>query len=366
MKRYTFTALICLLCVALPATWAQERTKIGVVIPLSGVLAEYGVALKNGVLLAQKEHPELVKNIEFVFEDTRYGNITAITIINKFASSSPVDLVYMWGYGPCQAVAAVAESQKIAMLAVTGEQGVNVGRKYIMRFSFRIEQMSHAILEYLRSKGLKKIGIVKTEIAYMNGIIDGMSANLRADESLSVVDSYTVSDTDFRSSIEKLKRKKFDVLGVFLITGQVSQFYRQARALNLMAQTFGSSPFENLMEIRQAGGLMDGAVFPGPEISPDFKRRYVAEYGNDVQLAWAANAYDFSVLSGTITSQWAKAAPFTGLELLSEFKKISRYEGVEGLLEYKEDLTRGSGFEFPVVMKKIVGDSIVVLPNTYN
>ncbi len=49
---------------ALPAT-AQEHFRVGVIAPLSGALAEYGLAAKNGIELARSQHPELFDKLEF-------------------------------------------------------------------------------------------------------------------------------------------------------------------------------------------------------------------------------------------------------------------------------------------------------------
>jgi hypothetical protein len=38
---------------------AQEKFKVGAVLPLTGALAEYGVAARNGIDLAKQQHPEL-------------------------------------------------------------------------------------------------------------------------------------------------------------------------------------------------------------------------------------------------------------------------------------------------------------------
>ena len=342
------------------ATAAAEKLKIGVVIPLSGALAEYGTALKDEFLLAQKERAELFTNVEFLYEDSRYDNTTAVSIINKFASANNINLVYLWGYGPSQAAAPVAEARKIAVMVVSGEQGLNVGRPYVTRFSFRIEQMSSALLGFFRSRGWKRIGLIKVELAYMNGVVDGIRANLKADETLEVVEAYQATETDFRLGIQKLKAKKFDAVGVFLLSGQVSSFYKQANELRFKANTFGLSPFDNRAEIQLAGGLMDGAAFPGIDVRDEFRDRYTKEFGNDVQLGWAANAYDFAILTGMVASRLGEHQ-LRGLELLAEYRKITSYEGEEREIRYREDAQRGSGFEFQIVMKQVDGESISVI-----
>lgn len=339
---------------------ADDKITISVVIPLSGPVAEYGVAIKNGFELAQKKNSSLFDNLNFSYEDHRYDNTTTISIINQLASEKKISLVYLWGYGMCQAAVPIADTRKLAVMAVTAEEKINVGREYILRFSCRAEQLSQAILKYLRSKNYRKIGLIKTNIAYINSIIDGMKANLKSDESIEEIDSFQVLDADFRSTILKLKQKSFDVLGVLLVTNQVSEFFKQANTLAYKFNAFGASPFESVSEIKKANGLMQGAVFPGLDVQDNFRKEYLETYGNDIQLGWAANAYDFSLLAGSIANKF-KGQKISRLEFLNEFKKISSFDGAEGHVFYKEDSSLGNGFEFPVVMKIVGKDDFSVV-----
>jgi len=45
---------------------------VGVSLALSGPVAEYGEALRNGIELAREEHSDLLSDIRFLYEDDRY------------------------------------------------------------------------------------------------------------------------------------------------------------------------------------------------------------------------------------------------------------------------------------------------------
>ena len=78
--------LIALLLLFQGISFAEDLPtyKIGISAPLSGPLSEYGVAAKNGFLLARKQHPNVFKNIEFLFEDNQYqGNLRFRLLINS-------------------------------------------------------------------------------------------------------------------------------------------------------------------------------------------------------------------------------------------------------------------------------------------
>ena len=80
--------------VAQPAFAETDNAfKVGVILPLSGPLAEYGVAASNGFKLAQAERPELFKNIQFLMDDSQYDNKKAISSYQAFRMAGDKSLV---------------------------------------------------------------------------------------------------------------------------------------------------------------------------------------------------------------------------------------------------------------------------------
>ncbi len=74
-----------------------SRLKVGIATPLSGPLAEYGVAMRNGIDLARRESPEIDSRCDFTIEDSKYDSSTAITIFQKLVSTAHFHVVYNWG-----------------------------------------------------------------------------------------------------------------------------------------------------------------------------------------------------------------------------------------------------------------------------
>lgn len=338
---------------------SAQPIKVAALLPLSGPVAEFGVAARNGLELARRDHPDRFHRIEFLFEDSQYDNKIALSSFQKLRSTSGVQLVYSWGFGPNQAVAPVAEAQRFPLLAVSSERSVSAGRQFVLRYCYYNEMVSQALLRYLRAKGLKRMALVKTDIAFIDGVIDGMRKNLRADEVLEIVDTYAPGDTDFKSTIAKLKNRSYDALGVFLMSGQISQFYRQSAQLNYRPVTFGTDFFDSVQEVRDAAGAMDGAVFAAPYVDPDFVARYKATFGNDLQVAWAANGYDFAELLARVIDRRPDTQEDSTL-----LDALRKEQGVElgSAARYRFDSSpEGPGFNFKVVAKQIRGERIETL-----
>ncbi len=348
-------------CLMAPATvFAEGVISIGVIIPLTGPLAEYGVAAKNGIELAKQQHPENFASVRFVYEDSRYDSMTAVTIFEKMRTDPNLKLAYVWGFGPNQAVAPIAESRKFPIFAVSGERSISRDRKYVIRFGYFNEQIAQVQRQYLREHGMKRIALIKTELAYNNSVYDALKENLAPDESIELIDNYEMGQIDFRPSLLKLRGKHFDVVGAFLVGNQISQFYRQVAELKLKLTTFGTDFFEGAEEVRRAGPAIIGAVYAGHYVDPEFSKQYVERYGINAQLSWAANAYEFAMLAGRVLGTPPQTADESG-PILGRFRGLGRQLGVLGPYEFGES-DHGPAFDFSVVAKRVTADGVENVP----
>lgn len=337
----------------------SEDPKIGVLVPLTGPLAEFGIAVKNGFELAQLEHPERFAKLGFVFEDSRYDAKTSITALSKLAWRRDISLVYNWGTATGEALAPVAEAREIALITNSQTPSLSENREYVLRFVNPAEDFSKALLKSLRQRGMKRIAVVKAELGYINELLEGVQRNLAMDETLEVVDTYSPEEQDFKSTITKLKAKDYDAVGVFLITGQISQFYRQAAAQNLSVPTFGSDFFESRAEIADAGPSIEGAFYSNVVVSDAFKTKYFERFGSDTHLTYASNAYDFALLSADLFANFAPGE--SAAATLRRYQEVQSRDGTSGEFAYKETLQGDKYFTFPIGVKQITAGQIVLV-----
>ncbi len=92
---------------------AQEKFKVGLLIPLSGMASEFGSAIKNGASLAIEDNAEKAKGCEFIYEDTQYDSLKAVTAFHRLAAAG-IDLAYQF-FGE-DAVSPIAETKKIPLI----------------------------------------------------------------------------------------------------------------------------------------------------------------------------------------------------------------------------------------------------------
>lgn len=344
---------------ALPIS-AEESFDVGLVIPLSGNAADYGIAIKNCIELAKKDRPEIFTNIRFRYEDASYDPKLAVTAFNKLAGLQKVELFATWGVSFCKALAPLAEAHKIPLVGICIDPESAANREYVIRFMNASDEFMRTTAEYLHEKRLNKLGIILSESAYLEELLEALRRNRIDGQTITVIDRLSSSENNFRSNLTKLRSSEFDAIGVFLGPGQISTFYKQARELNITTPTFGTNWFESISEIQASNGAMIGAVFGSIEIKQTFFDRYKALFGNDSQLAFGAPAYEFAITIGELFN--SHAGSISKDQIIERFAAIKSREGTAaGPYSYINDKRVGQYFRFPVAMKRVLTDGFEVI-----
>jgi len=357
-----FSCFICLVVLALPVSLSADDAskstfKIGVIAPLSGPLAEYGVGAKNGIEMARRHRPESFKNIELIYEDSQWDARTAVSAFNKLRVVDRASLILNWGNPTTEAVASIAEQTRTPLIGMTLDPVPSIGKKFVIRSTNSADQFSARLVEYLKSAGYKNMGVVMAQNTYVEGLYEGIEKSLADDQKIEVVDRYNMDDQDFRSSIAKIRGRNYDAIGVFLISGQIHGFYRQMASQNLTVPTFGTDFFESKTEILMSQGGMNGAVYSHLGTSDSFREEYVELHGNDLQIAYAANWYDMAMLLGDVFTNLSKTA--SAEDIMTSLRESGVRQGVGGEFQYRETPEDGPHFQFPIKVKKIEGEEIV-------
>jgi branched-chain amino acid transport system substrate-binding protein len=339
--------------------WAiaeSKKFKIGISIPLSGALAEYGVAIKNGITLAVSDQPEKFENIEFVYQDNEYQPKTSVTVFNRSLDLDKVNLTFIWGNEPVLAVVPIAERRKHPTIVVSQDPSTAIGYRYTIRFLNPFNDYAQALIGELRKEKNENIGIVSVELSFFNNMTKALESNLKSVEKITVIEKVLPSDYDFKTIIAKLGHQKFDAIGVFLLPAQVISFYRQLAESKVKLKTFGTTPFESKEVIKQSLGLMDGAVYSQINVSDQFQQKYLETYGEDIQIGYAANGYDFAVLVADLFGKLNSS--LSTEEILKAFMVTKKHQGVTGAYQFKITSEGDRYFQFDMAVKKIKSGKI--------
>jgi len=122
-KLFLFSTL-CLVFVALCLVFyllpdgKEDSTTVGVILPLTGDVAVYGNAIKNGIELALDES-DIKEHITLIVEDDQGETRTATTVFNRMLLQN-VDIIIGGGMSSvAAALAPIAQKEQITLLSPT-------------------------------------------------------------------------------------------------------------------------------------------------------------------------------------------------------------------------------------------------------
>lgn len=354
-----FGLLVTTITMASSGYSADQKLKVGVVVPLSGDMAEFGEAAQHGLQIAVSDIPELSARFDFIYEDSRYDPAKSVSAIQKLINIDHVKLLLLWGEYPALATMKLIEDAHVPAIVLALDSDEAKGKDYIIRMFNAANDYVQPMLSYLRENGHRKIGIIFAEDPYFVRLIDAMRKNLGPDDELASVEQVSFDQSDFRSIIARMKSRGVDAVAVYLMPGQGSTFFRQAAAMQFKAQFFGADTFESETEIAAAEGAMEGAVYAHNSATDDFRQRYFKLYGNDHQLPYAAISYaSGEILADAIPRLQPEMRPE---EMMAVFRKApgieSKAVGYFRVTSAMDD----TYFRFPVVVKEIRGLSGTVV-----
>ena len=366
LRNPLLLVLICfllLISASVPDSAAETDNTfdVGLVLPLTGNSADYGIAIQNSIALAVKDRPELFKNIRFYYQDAMSDPKQAISAFTQLVDIEKVDLAVTWGVSFCKVLAPIAESHKVPLVGICLDPDAGAGRKYVLRFLNVTDEYMDVQAAYLANLGVKKIALLLTENPYLEEMVEALRRKLRPGQTIEIVERLPATEMDFRTRILKLQKQDYDAVGVYLWFGQIATFYKQATQLGFKKTAFGTNLFESSSEVAASGGAMEGAVFANTAIHPEFLKHYRTEYGNESQLAFGAPAYEFAITVGELFNEVNGRVARD--EIISRFNQVSAREGTaSGPFHFVSDSKFGQYMRFPLTMKQVRGDSFVDIP----
>jgi ABC-type branched-subunit amino acid transport system substrate-binding protein len=346
---------------SLSSSFAQERLRFGISAPLLGVLAEYGQAVQNGVALAGKDHPKDFESLDIIWEDSQWDPKTAVAAFNNLKDNKRCQLIYNWGNPTSEAVAPLAERAKFPLLVMSSDPAVGLGKNYVIRSLRSGAELGSLLADHILKQGHKKVAVLLAENSYVQGLYNGMTQKLsNTPTKVELISQVPLAEQDFKSAITRIKAGKFDAIAVFLITGQVSSFFQQASAQGLNLPAYGADFFGSKTEVLAAGAGIEGAVFPDLAVTEEFRQKYIAAFGNDIQIAFAANAYDLSTQVAKTFSK-VELSTLNAHEIIAYLKSSATLNAAHGTFKFENSPEYGPAFVSDIRLRKVVKGEIVTL-----
>lgn len=328
----------------------EKKITIGVITALTGQMATIGTAVKNGIELAREKNPELFKNIKFVYEDDQFDGKISLVAYRKLKDSDKASVIFGFGAVQAYVLGPVADRDKTPYINFSFEAAPAVNKTFSIRAMNHTDQYMDTLADSLLKNGHKKFYIVRMESPFYSAMADSFSKKVGTRGVIEEVAAHNPSETDFRTTVSKLKVLENNPVGIFLSPDQLIQFVKQSKELQIERLYFGTDLFETAASISADKTMFEGCLYPDNNVSLAFRQDYLKAYGNEAQLTFAGSGFDMTVLLGEILSTQGE---FDLKNLMKSLKEVKNKPGVLGTFSFVSDGNFGMFYKYPMLVKSI-------------
>lgn len=330
----------------------ENVIKIGSIGPLSGSASTYGVSVKEGAQLLEKEVNNAGgidgKQVQFIFEDDQATADSAMQAFNKLVHDEKVSAILgPVTSGSTLAVAPNATSSKIPLITPTSTEPTitSVGGEYVFRGCFIDSFQGESLAKYAKDTLGKKTAAIlyNSSSDYSKGIADSFKKTFEANGG-EVGEFLTYSsekDTDFNAQLTKIKNSNPDVLLLPDYYNVVGLIAKQARGMGIESQLLGGDGWESEDLAKIGGDAVTGAIYMNHYYSGDtdenvksFVENYKNEYNKEPDC-FAALGYD----SAKILVEAIKTAGSTDADAIKSALANTQLDSVTGNIKFNDERT---------------------------
>ena len=343
-----------------------EELRIGLLAPLSGPIAEYGIASSNGTklvfdVLNAKNYLE-GKTINGIAYDTEADQTKAVNLFNKLVSNDKIAALV----GPVisstsLAVAPVAQEENIPMITPTGTH-LDITPDYpnVFRACYIDPYQGMLAGQFaVENLGVKKVAIVyNVGSDYSVGLAEEFKKVVEA-AGLTIVNNegYNEDDKDFSALAAKIKAGQPELVFVPDYYNKVGILVGQLKTAGVEATFLGGDGWDGVLAnyAKEAEGcyyLTHFSTSDTSEAAVEFVNAYREKY-NSEPSSFAALGYD----AGQVIVEAVKKAGSTEPAAIVKALNEMEFQGITGLLQFDEN---GNPKNKDVTVIKVVDGKAVV------
>ena len=279
---------------------------IGVIGPMTGPAAVYGVAVANAAKIAADEinaNPDSVLHIIVDVQDDEHDPEKAINAYNAVLDNGAQMILGTVTTGPCIAVAGQAADERVFMLTPSASStDVTADKNNVYQVCFTDPAQGTASAQYIAQNelGTKVAVIYNNADVYSTGIYQTFVAEAAA-QNLEVVSTTTFNDdtTDFSVQVTEAKNAGADIVFLPIYYTPASQILTEANRQEFAPIFFGVDGMDGVLGVEGFDtSLAEGVMLLTPfsadaedELTVNFVTTYQSLY-NEIPNQFAADAYD--------------------------------------------------------------------------
>ena len=375
----TLVAMVIVLAMTLAMStvaMAEGAIKVGLIGPITGPAANYGLSVEHGAELAAKEinEAEGAEYFELRYEDDEHDPEKSVNAYNTLWDWGAQMIVGSVTTTPCIAVSAEAYNDRMFLLTPSASSTeVTEGKDNVFQICFTDPSQGKLSAECISEKALgTKIAVIYNNAdAYSTGIYQTFEAEAQA-LGLEIVSVTTFTDdtTDFSVQVTSAKEAGADLVFLPMYYTPASMILKTADSMGYKPVFFGVDGMDGILNIEGfdtslAEGVMVLTPFAGDsanEQAKAFIANYEAAYGATPDQ-FAADAYDamYTLYAATkAAGVTADTSTEDACEMLVAAMKDLKINGVTGMTGEMTWNENGEVNKAPIVVKIVNGAYVTV------
>ena len=306
MKKLLVLALALAMVFTATFAMAEDTIKIGVIGPLTGGAAVYGMAVANAAQIAADEinaNPDAALKIVIDAQDDEHDPEKAVNAYNTVLENGVQMILGTVTTNPCIAVSAQAYKDRVFMLTPSASStDVTAGKDNAYQVCFTDPAQGTASAQYIAQHALgTKIAVIYNNAdVYSTGIYQTFVAEAGV-QGLEIVSTTTFTDdtTDFNVQVTDAKNAGAEVVFLPIYYTPASLILREARTQEYAPIFFGVDGMDGILTLEGFDtSLAEGVMLLTPfsaDAQDDLTKNFVAKYQElhgEVPNQFAADAYD--------------------------------------------------------------------------
>jgi branched-chain amino acid transport system substrate-binding protein len=301
------------LCIAAAGAAAQDKIKVGLMLPYTGTYAALGTAIENGFRLYVQEQGGKLggREIEYFKVDDESEPSKAVDNINKLIKRDNVDVVVGTVHsGVVMAMAKVAkDTNTLLVIPNAGAEAVtgSMCAPNIFRSSFSNWQPGYAMGKVAGERGAKKVVTITWKYAAGDESVEGFKDGLKSSGGEVVKDlTLPFPNVEFQALLTEIAASKPDAVYAFFAGGGAVKFVKDyaAAGLNKTIPLYGPG-FLTDGTLEAQGAAAQGMLTTlhyADNLDVPKDKAFRAEYNKAYKAApdvYAVQGYDAAQLLGT-------------------------------------------------------------------
>src|SRR5438034_8935369 len=367
------------LVAALASLWfasaAQADVTIGISLPLTGPASGLGIPMKNEIAL----WPQTIagEKLNLIVLDDATDPTNGVKNAKRFVTEDKVDIIMGSAATPVAiAMADVAAESGTVQLSFSPAQ-LPPGKDY---WTFRLPQsnavMAHAMVEHMKSHGVKSVGFLGYTDAYGEGWLKDFSAVAdKAGIKVIAAERFARSDTSVTAQALKLATANPDAMLIVasgsgaampekavVERGAKGKIYQTHAAATRDLMRIGGKDVEGTYVVSGPAVIAEQLPdsHPSQTLAIDFVQKYERAYGAGSRNQFAGHAYDtVIVLEKVLPVALKKAKPGTKefrAALRDAIENMGRTVFSHGVMNWTKEDHWGFTNETGVMLKVVNAD----------